>query len=122
MDKIKIRVWDKVKQKMFKPLAITFDTQTLTPFAISMPGRSWEPAGKFELMQWTGLSDAKGREVYRGDFIDISSTIYKVLWNQAKASFELVELGSSLNRNISDVGIGEIVGNLYQNVPPIAAP
>ena len=115
MKEIKFRVWDKVKQKMFKPQAITFDTQTLVPFAVSVPGCSWEPARKFELQQWTGLPDANGTDVYEGDFIKISSTIYKVIWNNSTASFDLVEPGSSLNRSISDVGIGDIVGNQYQN-------
>ena len=121
MKEIKFKVWDKVKQKMYQPQAISFDTQTLTPFAVSVPGRSWEPAGKFELLQWTGLSDANGSDVYKDDFIKISSKIYKVLWNQTNAKFELIEPGSSLIRSISDVGIGDIVGNLYQNVLPITA-
>lgn len=63
MKEIKFRVWDKVSQKMFKPQAITFHTQTPAPFAVSVQGRSWEPAEKFELLQWTGLSDAKGADV-----------------------------------------------------------
>ncbi|MHB1405783.1 MAG: YopX family protein [Desulfitobacteriaceae bacterium] len=102
MREIKFRVWDKVRQKMFKPQAISFDTQTLAPFAVSVPGRSWEPTEKFELLQWIGLSDAKGTDIYEGDFIKISSASYQVIWNKSIAGFELVELGSSLNRNISD--------------------
>ncbi|WP_407314210.1 YopX family protein [Desulfosporosinus sp. SB140] len=122
MKEIKFRVWDKVRQKMFKPQAISFDTQTLAPFAVSVPGCSWEPAEKFDLLQWTGLSDAKGSNVYEGDIINISSVIYQVIWNKSIAGFELVEAGSSLKRNIIDVGIGEIVGNPYQNVPSIITP
>lgn len=122
MKDLKFRVWDKVKQKMFQPQAITFDTQTQAPFAVSMPGRSWETAAKFEFMLWTGLSDANEKNVYKNDFVKISNTIYKVTWNQADARFELIEPGCTSNRNISDVGIGVIVGNTYQNSPPITVP
>lgn len=122
LKEIKFRVWDKVRLKMLKSQAITFDTQTHTPFAVSVPGRSWEPIEKFELQQWSGLSDANGIDVYEGDFIKIAATIYKVIWNKSTASFELVEPESSSNRNIGDVGMGDIIGNLYQNVPSITTP
>ena len=113
MQEIKFQVWDKVRQKMFKPQAISFDIQTLSPFAVSVPGHSWEPVGKFDLLQWTGLSDAKGNNVYESDFINISSVIYRVIWNKSLAGFELAEAGSSQKRNISDVETGEVVGNGY---------
>ncbi|MDA8226178.1 MAG: YopX family protein [Desulfitobacterium hafniense] len=115
MKELKFRVWDKVKQKMFKPQAITFDTQTLAPFAVSVPGRSWEPAGKFEILQWTGLTDSNGTDVYEADFIKLSSTMYKVIWNSAAAGFSLIELGDFSQRSISDVSTGDVVGNQYEN-------
>ncbi|MHB8126468.1 MAG: YopX family protein [Desulfitobacteriaceae bacterium] len=115
MREIKIRVWDKVMKKIYKPQAISFDTQKSVPFAVSVPGRSWEPIGKFELLQWTGFSDENGIDVYEGDLVNISSIIYKVIWNETQATFELVEFGSSSRGEINTVAWGSVIGNEFQN-------
>ncbi|OLN32528.1 YopX family protein [Desulfosporosinus metallidurans] len=117
MRELKFRVWDKVKEKMLKPQAISFDTQSSVPFAVSVPGRSWEPIGKFELLQWSGLTDQNGLEVYEGDLVKLSSIIYKVIWNKTLVTFELEELGTSSKRDISEVTWGSIIGNEFQNAP-----
>lgn len=115
MRKLKYRVWDKVMKKMFKPQAISFDIKSSVPFAVSVPGKSWEPAGKFELLQWTGFSDQNGMDVYEADLVRISSTLYKIVWNETLAAFELAELGSSSRRNISAITSGSVIGNEFQN-------
>jgi len=112
---LKFRVWDKVKEKMLKPQAISFDTQSSVPFAVSVPGRSWEPIGKFELLQWTGFSDGNGIDAYEGDLVKISSIIYKIIWNETLATFELLELESSTSLNISTITRGGVIGNEFQN-------
>jgi hypothetical protein len=108
-------------EKMFKPQAISFDIQKSIPFAVSVPGRSWEQIGKFELLQWTGFSDENGIDVYEEDFVKISSVIYKVIWNEKQAAFELIELESSSKCEINLVASGSIIGNQFEfaNLCPI---
>jgi len=115
---LKFRVWDRIREKMLKPQAISFDTQSTSPFAVSVPGRSWEPIGKFVLLQWTGFHDTIGVEVYEGDLVKISSAIYKVVWDKTLATFELLELGSFSKCEISAVECGAVIGNEFQKVPP----
>ncbi|OPX87897.1 MAG: YopX protein [Pelotomaculum sp. PtaB.Bin104] len=115
MRELKFRVWDKVMMKMFKPQAISFDIKSSVPFAVSVHGRSWEPVGKFELLQWTGFSDKNGIDVYEADLVQISSDIYKIVWNETLATFELVELRGSSRCNISAITSGSVIGNEFQN-------
>lgn len=111
---LKFRVWDKVRKKMFKPQAISFDINSSDPFAVSVPGKSWEPVGKFELLQWTGFSDKNGIDVYEADLVQISSDTYSIVWNETLATFELVKLGSSLRCNINTITSGSVIGNEFQ--------
>jgi len=115
MREIKFRVWDSLKQKMHKLQGMTFDTRSLTPSALKLPGLTWRPIEEFELLQWVYLSDMNGVNVYEGDYIKISSTVYNASWNETIVNFQLEELNGSLSRSIIDVTLGDIVGNKFEN-------
>lgn len=115
MRPLKFRVWNKVSRKMHNPQAISFDIQSCDPFAVSVPGKSWDPVGKYELLQWTGLADADGLDVYEADLVLVSSEVYKVHWNESQASFELNALGSSSQKDVSVIPSSKVIGNMYQN-------
>lgn len=100
---------------MNKLQGMTFDSKRFVPDAVKLPGLTWRPVAEFELLQWVCLSDNNGVNVYEGDYIEISSTVYNVLWNETIANFQLEELDSSLSRSILDVSLGVIVGNKFEN-------
>lgn len=115
MKQLKFRVWDGLKQKMNKLQGMTFDSQRFVPDAVKLPGLTWRPVEEFELLQWVYLADANGVDVYEGDYIEIASTVYNVLWNESIVNFQLEELDGLLSRSILDVSLGVIVGNKYEN-------
>ncbi|GEM_PF-968535 len=115
MKQLKFRVWDSLKHKMHKLHGMTFDSQSFIPSAVKVPGLNWRPVEEFELLQWVYLSDYNGVNVYEGDYIKISSTVYNVLWNETIVNFQLEELDGSLSRSILDVSLGDIVGNKFEN-------
>ena len=94
MREIKFRAWDREVKEMLLPKKIWH------LFA-------WDEDGNqpINIMQYTGLKDKNGIEIYEGDLIYISGYgIYEV-------EFPFIELYD--RDDIND--IGKILGNIYEN-------
>lgn len=102
MREIKFRVWDVDHKKWIKGLTYCIDD-----FASS--NKEWH-----KVMQFTGLHDKNGREIYEGDIVkgvDTINPIRIIKWETDSASFT-----SLLPYKVID-GIPqyEIIGNIYEN-------
>lgn len=115
MKQLKFKAWDNYRQKMHKLQGMTFDAKSSVPTALKLPGIPWRPIEEYELLQWVYLTDNNGVDIYEGDYIKISSNVYKVAWNNTIANFQLEEVEGSLSRSIVDVSLGDIVGNKFEN-------
>lgn len=106
MRQIKFRAWDKKKKKMFKPYVLTFPLNGNIAIA---PCQSKKVDAI--LMQYTGIEDTKGREIYEGD-------ICTQLFNGKRTTGEVI---IETTRGVVVGGIPiwphyvEIIGNLYEN-------
>jgi uncharacterized phage protein (TIGR01671 family) len=84
-----------------------------------------DPQPNVMMMQFTGLRDKDGKEIYEGDIIDITGRmddyqiIASVVWNDdelywgyEKRDFPDIEVG-----NLADLfdSHTEIIGNIYEN-------
>jgi len=118
MREIKFRAWEKNHKEMLEVLGIFFDVQTIKHKNLKIRGNTnpfndGYPNTNFcdiELMQFTGLLDKNGKEVYEGDIVTILSNGYpkEVKWEPRYCGF-------NIRPNRRNAKGYEVIGNIYEN-------
>jgi len=76
-------------------------------------------SGTWKVMQFTGLKDKNGKEIYNGDIFSVQNwgTNFEIVWETDAGAWRL----RSLDENKGMMGLGclseliEIIGNIYDN-------
>jgi uncharacterized phage protein (TIGR01671 family) len=139
MRKIKFRAWEKSvrgldargmmwqSDETFKDYVIGFDGSVYEKFVDSFAGQSFENyrdvSDRFILMQYTGLKDKNGREIYEGDIVryklgsdwivgdvryDADSARYVKRAEKAGSSWDYKDLASYASST-------QVIGNIYED-------
>ncbi len=118
MRKIKFRVWDKEKKEMKTccPNYLVGGDGTLHwQFGLQEP---WPLiAREHEVMQYTGLKDKNGKEVWEGDIMLSKDRLRRhvVAYNDCAGRWKLDGLGKAWNDSDPSWFELEVVGNIHEN-------
>ena len=110
MREIKFRAWDSTN--MTKTFCVTSQGRVRK----HLIGVDFEDLDHYILMQFTGLLDKNGKEIYEGDIVKLSepkdkwSQICKVEWKDFAFQIDNAPLSGILNYTKY-----EVVGNIYEN-------
>lgn len=121
MREIKFRVWDKEIKKIILVSPNWFINNEVSNTDFSKLAEE----DNCILMQYTGLKDKNGKEIYEGDIVRFMNEVpdkmmlYKVEWNNEEARFaivvEHVEYGKYFGRIDEIIKNIEVIGNIYEN-------
>ena len=121
MREIKFRCWGKESGRMFSPSSISFKGSTV--WVCDVHGSNIYEyelvVGNTEVMQYTGLLDKNGKEIYEGDIIKLESGSFRtIVFHEGCFWFtEDVDMEKEANRHPAFMNLGpyEIIGNIYEN-------
>lgn len=117
MRELKFRAWDQLTGKMYYNVQDMYDGWSEEEWSsdeiylTGIPTTSFGAiiSSKIPVMQYTGLKDKKGFEIYEGDIVRTETGVGEV-WDRLGCWF--VSLGKELGYYNDQI---EIIGNIYEN-------
>ena len=120
MREIKFRIWHQDKMWHMQ------DGKTRAYYVFD--NVRWLNPNNFEfkdmkVMQYVGLKDKNGKEIYEGDIVKVGEELFQISWNDFVAGFYRIPLDLDIEKQLGKGDKGklyfmqkvEVIGNIYQN-------
>lgn len=119
MREIKFRAWDNDEEVMYEADECIISFDAIGNDIYIKCASDIEALYSYELMQYTGLKDINGKEIYEGDIVKIQTVkvneqdyiIGKVVYSEYEGMY-LTNKGYILGRVSHRT---EVIGNIYEN-------
>lgn len=118
MRDIKFRAWDKISLVMTTvDMLRLIGNQTYQQYGLLFKGQDYlRMPEEIELMQYTGLKDKNGKEIYEGDVIRVNvENKYIEFHNGSWVHVNPKDVVDSSFLNFFDWHNYEVIGNIYEN-------
>jgi uncharacterized phage protein (TIGR01671 family) len=118
MREIKFRAWDRRVGKMWHPI-VRPDGVLMTENSMGGYITFHDQKPSDPLMQYTGLKDKNGQEIYEGDILryhwQADDVFWLVGWCSQDAGFDLIHPPSGSSNDNWEPEILEVIGNIHEN-------
>lgn len=119
---IKFRAWNKKDKVMVDVAAMNFGPSGLWSLIEDAYDAELQLADNYELMQYTGLKDKNGREIYEGDIVrtgednigDPDPTIGQVIMREGSWLIENEKKQEEIGL-FSEITSREVIGNIFED-------